>query len=157
MHYRGHDANFTLVYPDGSSEEVLNVPNYQFNWQKVYDFKEPKFVPAGTEMVFTGTFDNSEFNPSNPDASQTLSWGEQTWQEMFFGFYRYVEAGNPAADRPALDTQTRLRHEAGFFMSEEVKRPDTSRVVVFYQQLPCKTGMVMTNRLSIRSQPKALW
>ena len=95
MHYRGHDANFTLVYPDGSSEEVLNVPNYQFNWQKVYDFKEPKFVPAGTEMVFTGTFDNSEFNPSNPDASQTLSWGEQTWQEMFFGFYRYVEAGNP--------------------------------------------------------------
>ena len=69
--------------------------NYQFNWQKVYDFKDPKFVPAGTEMVFTGTFDNSEFNPSNPDVSQTLSWGEQTWQEMFFGFYRYVEAGNP--------------------------------------------------------------
>ena len=98
MHYRGHDANFTLVYPDGSSEEVLNVPNYQFNWQKVYDFKEPKFVPAGTEMVFTGTFDNSEFNPSNPDASQTLSWGEQTWQEMFFGFYRYVEADNPGDD-----------------------------------------------------------
>lgn len=94
MHYRGYDANFKLVYPDGSSEEVLNVPNYQFNWQKVYDFKEPKFVPAGTEMIFTGTFDNSEMNPFNPDPSQTLTWGEQTWQEMFFGFYRYVEAGS---------------------------------------------------------------
>lgn len=94
MHYRGYDANFKLVYPDGKTEEVLNVPNYQFNWQKVYDFKEPKFVPAGTEMVFTGTFDNSEMNPFNPDPSQTLSWGEQTWQEMFFGFYRYVEAGD---------------------------------------------------------------
>lgn len=93
MHYRGYDANFKLVYPDGSTEEVLNVPNYQFNWQKVYDFKEPKFVPAGTEMIFTGTFDNSEMNPFNPDPSQTLTWGEQTWQEMFFGFYRYVEAG----------------------------------------------------------------
>jgi peroxiredoxin len=64
MHYRGYDANFKLVYPDGREEEVLNVPNYQFNWQKVYDFKEPKFVPAGTEMVFTGTFDNSEHNPA---------------------------------------------------------------------------------------------
>lgn len=94
MHYRGYDANFKLVYPDGREEEVLNVPNYQFNWQKVYDFKDPKFVPAGTEMVFTGTFDNSEMNPFNPDPSQTLSWGEQTWQEMFFGFYRYVEAGD---------------------------------------------------------------
>lgn len=92
MHYRGYDANFKLRYPDGSVEEVLNVPNYQFNWQKTYDFVEPKFLPAGTEMIFRGTFDNTEMNPFNPDASQTLSWGEQTWQEMFFGFFRYVEA-----------------------------------------------------------------
>jgi peroxiredoxin/mono/diheme cytochrome c family protein len=92
MHYRGYDANFKLVYPDGTEEEILNVPNYQFNWQKVYDFKEPLFIPEGTEMVFSGTFDNSEMNPFNPDPSQTLSWGEQTWQEMFFGFFRYVEA-----------------------------------------------------------------
>lgn len=92
MHYRGYDANFKLRYPDGRVEEVLNVPNYQFNWQKTYDFVEPKFLPAGTEMIFRGTFDNTEMNPFNPDASQTLSWGEQTWQEMFFGFFRYVEA-----------------------------------------------------------------
>lgn len=99
MHYRGYDARFRLVYPDGAEEEILNVPNYQFNWQKVYDFKEPKFLPAGTELVFTGTFDNSAMNPFNPDPSQTLTWGEQTWQEMFFGFYRYVEAdGRPAGD-----------------------------------------------------------
>ncbi len=92
MHYRGYDANFKLQYPDGRVEEVLNVPNYQFNWQKTYDFVEPKFLPAGTQMIFRGTFDNTEMNPFNPDASQTLTWGEQTWQEMFFGFFRYVEA-----------------------------------------------------------------
>ncbi len=92
MHYRGYDANFKLVYPDGRVEEVLNVPNYQFNWQKTYDFKEPKYLPAGTEMVFRATFDNSANNPFNPDPSSTISWGEQTWQEMFFGFFRYVEA-----------------------------------------------------------------
>ncbi|MDF1766600.1 MAG: redoxin domain-containing protein [Gammaproteobacteria bacterium] len=92
MHYRGYDANFKLVYPDGTEEEVLNVPNYQFNWQKTYDFKEPKYMPAGTEMVFRATFDNSEMNPYNPDPSAEISWGEQTWQEMMFGFFRYVEA-----------------------------------------------------------------
>ncbi len=92
MHYRGYDANFKLVYPDGREEEVLNVPNYQFNWQKTYDFKEPKYMPAGTEMVFRATFDNSDMNPFNPDPSAEISWGEQTWQEMFFGFFRYVEA-----------------------------------------------------------------
>ena len=92
MHYRGSDANFKLVYPDGSEEEILNVPDYQFNWQKTYDFKEPKFMPAGTEMVFRATFDNSDMNPHNPDPSAEISWGEQTWQEMMFGFFRYVEA-----------------------------------------------------------------
>ena len=91
MHYRGYDANFKLVFPDGREEEILNVPNYQFNWQKTYDFKEPIFLPAGTEMVFRARFDNSEMNPFNPDASQDLTWGEQTWQEMFFGFFRYVD------------------------------------------------------------------
>ncbi|MDA1372447.1 MAG: redoxin domain-containing protein [Proteobacteria bacterium] len=94
MHYRGYDANFQIRYPDGREEEVLNIPNYQFNWQKTYDFKEPMFLPAGTELVFRGTFDNTAQNPFNPDASETLSWGEQTWQEMFFGFFRYVEAGD---------------------------------------------------------------
>lgn len=92
MHYRGADANFKLVYPDGRIEEILNVPNYQFNWQKTYDFKEPKFLPAGTEIVFRATFDNSANNPFNPDPSATISWGEQTWQEMFFGFVRYIDA-----------------------------------------------------------------
>jgi peroxiredoxin len=92
MHYRGYDADFTLVYPDGSEERLLNVPNYQFNWQTTYDFKEPKFVPAGTELVFNGTFDNSEMNPFNPDPTVELNFGEQTWQEMFFGFYQYYEA-----------------------------------------------------------------
>ena len=92
MHFRGYDARFRLIYPDGGSEEILNVPNYQFNWQKTYDFKEPLFIPAGSQLEFSGTFDNTEMNPFNPDASQTLSWGEQTWQEMFFGFFRYVEA-----------------------------------------------------------------
>ena len=91
MHYRGYDANFKLVFPDGREQEILNVPNYQFNWQKTYDFKEPIFLPAGTEMVFRARFDNSEMNPFNPDASQDLTWGEQTWQEMFFGFFRYVD------------------------------------------------------------------
>jgi len=92
MHYRGYDADFTLIYPDGTEERLLNVPNYQFNWQTTYDFKEPKFIPAGTEMVFNGTFDNSAMNPYNPDPSVELNFGEQTWQEMFFGFYQYYEA-----------------------------------------------------------------
>jgi len=92
MHYRGFDADFSVIYPDGREEQLLNVPNYQFNWQTTYDFKEPLFLPAGSELIFNSTFDNSEMNPFNPDPTIEISWGEQTWQEMFFGFYQYYEA-----------------------------------------------------------------
>jgi peroxiredoxin len=92
MHYRGLEADFKLVYPDGTEEALLNVPNYQFNWQTTYDFVEPKFIPAGTELVFNAAFDNSDMNPFNPDPNAEISWGEQSWQEMFFGFYQYIEA-----------------------------------------------------------------
>ena len=97
MHFRGYDARFRLIYPGGESAELLNVPNYQFNWQRAYDFIEPLFVPAGSKLEFSGTFDNTAMNPFNPDPSDTLSWGEQSWQEMFFGFFRYVEA-DPAGE-----------------------------------------------------------
>ncbi len=92
MHYRGLEADFKLVYPDGTEESLLNVPNYQFNWQTTYDFVEPKFLPAGTELIFSAAFDNSAMNPYNPDATAEISWGEQSWQEMFFGFYQFIEA-----------------------------------------------------------------
>lgn len=96
MHFRGSKVKYTLVYPNGSEEVLLSVPNYQFNWQKNYDYIEPKFVPAGSRLVVDGAFNNSATNPNNPDPSVTVTWGEQSWEEMFFGFYRYFEAGDNA-------------------------------------------------------------
>jgi len=96
MHFRGKEIKYTLVYPDGNEEILLSVPNYQFNWQKNYDYIEPKFIPAGSRLVVDGAFDNSAMNPNNPDPSVTVTWGEQSWNEMFFGFYRYFEASDQA-------------------------------------------------------------
>ncbi len=92
MHFRGKKIKYTLVYPDGKEEVLLSVPNYQFNWQKNYDFIKPKFVPAGSRLVVDGAFDNSATNPNNPDPDVVVTWGEQSWNEMFFGFYRYRDA-----------------------------------------------------------------
>ena len=96
MHFRGKKIKYTLFYPDGKEEVILSVPNYQFNWQKNYDFKTPKFIPAGTRLVVDGAFDNSATNPNNPDPNITVTWGEQSWNEMYFGFYRHFEAQQDA-------------------------------------------------------------
>lgn len=85
MHYRGKSFRFTANYPDGKKEILLDVPRYDFNWQNVYTFAEPKRMPTGTVIMCDGYYDNSEENLSNPDPSKEVRWGDQTWEEMMLG------------------------------------------------------------------------
>ena len=95
MHFRGKRMRFFADYPDGSSEELINIANYNYNWQLAYTYEEPKFVPAGTVITATGAFDNSQQNKMNPDPFRSVPWGLQSWDEMFFGAadWKYVDQG----------------------------------------------------------------
>jgi hypothetical protein len=84
-HYRGKAATFELQYPDGRSEIILSVPNYDFNWQRTYEFETPISVPAGTRIVHRMIYDNSTNNLGNPDANREVPWGLQSWDEMLYG------------------------------------------------------------------------
>jgi hypothetical protein len=46
-------------------------------------------VPAGSKLIAHWTYDNSKENPANPDPTKTITWGEQSWQEMFYTAIRY--------------------------------------------------------------------
>jgi len=91
MHYRGKRIKFTANFPDGSTESLLSIPNFQHNWQMNYRLRAPKFLPAGTIIVADGAFDNSPLNPLNPDPSQEVKWGDQVWDEMFIAWMRISE------------------------------------------------------------------
>ena len=93
MHFRGKYMRFEAHYPDGSTELLANVANYNYNWQMEYQLAEQKLVPAGTRIVVTGAFDNSTQNKANPDPSREVPWGDQSWDEMFFGqvYYKFVD------------------------------------------------------------------
>lgn len=87
MHLRGKDFHYELLYPDGKKETILNVPRYDFNWQTSYVFVEPRHLPQGTTLHCTAHFDNSAANPANPDPTQPVRWGDQTWEEMMIGWF----------------------------------------------------------------------
>lgn len=89
MHFRGKRMKFTAVYPDGTEELIVSIPAYSFNWQLAHELEEPLRVPAGTRIVAVGAFDNSSQNAYNPDANSEVKWGEQSWEEMFMGFYSW--------------------------------------------------------------------
>jgi mono/diheme cytochrome c family protein len=96
MHYRGKAVHYELIYPNGKHETLLDVPRYDFNWQTAYRLKEPKAVPAGTKLEFTGWWDNSAKNPYNPDPNINVTWGEATHEEMLFGWVSFTNVEEDA-------------------------------------------------------------
>jgi mono/diheme cytochrome c family protein len=91
MHFRGKYMRFYADYPDGTNEELINISQFNYNWQMNYTYAEPKFVPEGTKITAVGAFDNSAQNPANPDPERTVPWGQQSWDEMFFGAVQWKE------------------------------------------------------------------
>jgi hypothetical protein len=100
LHLRGKAVEYRAFYPDGRSEILLNVPKYDFSWQTVYYFKEPKVLPKGTRIMVTGYFDNSTKNKYNPDPTKIVRYGEPTYDEMMIGWMDYTLDKEPA--RPAV-------------------------------------------------------
>jgi hypothetical protein len=86
MHLRGKRFQYDIVHPDGSIETLLRV-NYHFHWQMSYRLAEPRFLKAGTKLQAVAWFDNSRNNPHNPDPTQAVRWGGQTYEEMMVGFF----------------------------------------------------------------------
>jgi hypothetical protein len=81
-HLRGKAWEYTVTYPDGRSEIVLSVPKYDFNWQTDYVFATPLRLPKGSILKSVAHYDNSKENKANPDPTQSVYWGDQTWEEM---------------------------------------------------------------------------
>jgi len=79
-HVRGKSTQYTVTYPDGRDETVLNVPRYDFNWQVAYDVAMK--LPKGSRLHFEFRYDNSANNKNNPDPSRWVYQGFQSWEEM---------------------------------------------------------------------------
>lgn len=88
-HLRGTRWQYKLQKPDGTSEIILDVPHYDFNWQTYYLFAKPLEIPAGAKILSMAWYDNSATNKSNPDPTKDVKWGDQTWEEMQYTGFLY--------------------------------------------------------------------
>ncbi|MCP4922377.1 MAG: hypothetical protein GY913_36215 [Proteobacteria bacterium] len=96
LHYRGRSARLVATHPDGQEETLISVPHYDFNWQRGYHTVEPTTLEAGTTLTLTGRFDNSEYNPLNPEPTRWVPWGPQTpLNEMFKAGLEFTPVGDP--------------------------------------------------------------
>ncbi len=92
MHVRGRDMTFFADQDGQSPETLLQIPNFSYEWQLGYELATgKKNFPKGTKIRAIAHYDNSPFNPYNPDPTDTVKYGPQVIHEMFNGFAFYVD------------------------------------------------------------------
>ncbi len=86
MHYRGKDFTLYKVENPQTDKErrqlVLCAPTYHFGWQRTYEFVKPLRLKAGDALLSVTHFDNSHYNPNNPDPEALVRYGLKSEQEM---------------------------------------------------------------------------
>jgi hypothetical protein len=84
FHLRGKSMQVEAILPDGSSQIVSYVGNFNFNWMTNYIYADdaaPVF-PKGTVIHVTAWYDNTKANKNNPDPDQWVGYGDRTVDEM---------------------------------------------------------------------------
>lgn len=99
MHLRGKAFRLDATIA-GQATTLVDVPAYDFNWQHAYAFTQPIDLSTIDDIAGTVWFDNSKNNLVNPDPTQYVSWGDQTWEEMALAF---LEVSQPLENKkPAV-------------------------------------------------------
>jgi len=110
MHLRGRDMTFIAQRPGMTDDVLLMIPNYDFDWQSSYRPPQGSVkLQKGTTLEVRAHFDNSRFNPFNPDPEAVVRFGQQTYEEMMYGFV-FVTRDEPAAD---FEVDPTTGHERG--------------------------------------------
>ena len=82
-HYLGKAIECTATLPDGTETTLLNIPDWDFNWQDEYQFQSPPTLPAGTTVRMRWTYDNSADNVRNPNSPpERVQLGNSSTDEM---------------------------------------------------------------------------
>jgi mono/diheme cytochrome c family protein len=91
MHLLGREMKVFATLPDGKELPLVHVPEWDFNWQMSYAFKEPVKLPRGSKVTLEARYDNSADNPRNPNSPpKPVRWGEQTTDEMCLAYLNFT-------------------------------------------------------------------
>ncbi|EDM25558.1 hypothetical protein LNTAR_08046 [Lentisphaera araneosa HTCC2155] len=155
-HLRGKSFKYELVEANGKKQILLNIPNYDFNWQMDYQLAEPVYVPQGAKLLVTAAYDNSTNNKANPNPNATVRAGEQTDDEMMIGYFNwYAENANSSSKVQVKSTKEPLPNSLKKYalkikekvISGELNRQQAKNLLTKNIQKGVKTGAYQKDKV----------
>jgi hypothetical protein len=92
FHLRGKAMQVEAIFPDGRTQTISYVKDFNFNWMTNYIYTDeaaPVF-PKGTIIKVSAYYDNTKANKSNPDPEQWVGYGDRTVDEMAHAWMNVV-------------------------------------------------------------------
>ncbi len=109
-HYLGKRLEAYATLPSGKRQWLLLIPNWDFNWQAVYRYRRPVFLPKGSVISMRFHYDNSSANPRNPNhPPKRVHAGNQATDEMAHLWLQILPRGEGDHRRPVQEAL--MRHE----------------------------------------------
>jgi tetratricopeptide (TPR) repeat protein len=102
-------ATQSAAKPPGQREWLIRIPDWDRNWEAVYRYKEPMFLPKGTVISMRFHYDNSAANVRNPNnPPQRVHGGNRVRDEMAHLWLQVLPAGG--RDRRLELEEAVIRH-----------------------------------------------
>jgi len=102
MHYDGTTFKAWVKLPSGASKPLVCIDDWDPEWQLLYYLKQPMTLPVGSQIIVTGTYDNSANNPRNPhNPPRVVMGGDSSKDEMlFFELFQVVKKDPEPEKKP---------------------------------------------------------
>ena len=82
-HYLGKLLEAYATLPSGEKKWLIRIPDWDQNWQAVFYYREPLFLPKGSTISMRYHYDNSPANLRNPNhPPRRVQGGNQATDEM---------------------------------------------------------------------------
>ena len=106
-HYICKSMKMTATLPDGTITTLLDIADWDLDWQDTYQFEKPHRLPAGTTIKTELVYDNSASNLDNPfSPPRRIRWGKESTDEM--GSMTVVVTAVNKSDERRLDAAVKL-------------------------------------------------
>ncbi len=109
MHLIGQKIKAYGLNANGDTTKIINIPNWDFHWQRTYSFYKPLIINAGLTLWGEAYYNNTASNLLNPNLPpQAVSKGESTTDEMMLIYFWYT--GYQAGDENIVMDTTPLKN-----------------------------------------------
>lgn len=85
MHQLGRKIRADLVQPDSTQVPLIEIDDWDFHWQGLYQFKDPVPLPYRSRITASCVFDNT--------TDHEVRWGESTNDEMCLVYIGFIAEG----------------------------------------------------------------